>query len=242
MSPLIAASRPLLFPAISREGVTWRTVAPGRVEIDVLLTNDSDGPTLPGELVIETAALGAFVPFTPATRVAVGALEPGGRRRVRTAVARAFLPGQGNFLPAMADALARMPGLSPQFMGLLRHAEWAGNLNVYFDRQPEQAVEVHRALGLRVRAGRPVALMVDLPHDRADYRVEVRSPSPGWTAEVARLDAAFHFLVVTPPAIAGARAGVTVEATRLKDSRTVPVEFTFETVEGPGESLGCIRT
>jgi hypothetical protein len=127
-------------------------------------------------------------------------------------------------------------------MDLLRHAEWAGNLNVYFDRQPERAVEVHRALGLKVRAGRPVALMVDLPQDRADYRVEVRISSPGWTAEVAGLAGAFHFLVVSPPALAGVQAGVTVEATRIRDSRTVPVEFAFETVEGPEGSPGFNRT
>jgi len=241
MSPLIAAPRAALYPRVTRESITWRTVAPDRVEIQVLLSNDADRPTSPGELVIETAALGAFVPFRPATRVAVGALEPGGRRRVRTEVARAFLQGQGNFLPAMADAFGRTHGMTPQFLDLLRHAEWAGNLNVYFDRQPERAVEVHRALGLKVRAGKPVAIMVDLPHDRADYRVGVRTSDPAWTAEVAAMGGAFHFLVVKPPDLPGAAAEVTVEATRLKDSRTVPVEFAFETVDGRGESLGCIR-
>jgi hypothetical protein len=241
MSPLIAPSRPLLFPAITRESVRWRTAAPGQVEIEVLLSNDSVERTSPGLLVLETAPLGAFVPFTPAIRVRVGALEPGGRGRIRTAVARSFLPGQGNFLPAMAEALARMPGLSPRFLDLLQHAEWAGNLNVYFDRQPERAVEVHRALGLKVQPGRPVALMVDLPPDRTDYRVEVRTPSPGWSAEVAAMGGAFQFLVVSPPARAGACGRVTVEATRLKDSRTVPVEFSFETVQGPDGSPGSLR-
>lgn len=241
MTTLTAPPRFGLLPALRRESISWRTVAPGRVEIAVDLRNDAPEPTAPGELVIEAAALGAFVPFTPATRVAVGALEPGGRRRVRTTVARAFLPGQGNFLPAMAEALGRMPGLTPQFVDLLRHAEWAGNVNVWFDRQPERAVEVHRALGLRVRAGRPVAFMVDLPQSRTDYRVEVRTTDPAWTAQVAALTGGFHFLVVRPPDLAGVKAGVMVEATRLKDSRTVPVEFTFETVEGPGGTLGCIR-
>ncbi|HLF94245.1 MAG TPA: hypothetical protein VJB14_12350, partial [Planctomycetota bacterium] len=230
-----------LLPALTRQSISWRTVAPGRVEITVDLRNDGPEPTAPGELIIETAALGAFVPFTPVTRVAVGSLEPGGRRRVRTAVARAFLPGQGNFLPAMADSLRQMPGMTPQFLDLLQHAEWAGNVNVWFDRQPERAVEVHRALGLQVRAGKPVAIMVDLPLDRAGYRVDVRTSDPAWTAELATLTEAYHFLIVRPPDLPGAAAGVTVEATRLKDSRKVPVEFTFETVEGPGESLGCIR-
>ena len=140
MALLIAPPRTGLLPALTRQSISWRTVAPGRVEITVDLRNDGPEPTAPGELIIETAALGAFVPFTPVTRVAVGSLEPGGRRRVRTAVARAFLPGQGNFLPAVADSLRQMPGMTPQFLDLLQHAEWAGNVNVWFDRQPERAV------------------------------------------------------------------------------------------------------
>lgn len=241
MATLIAPPRPALLPAIGRESISWRTVAPGRVEIAVDLRNDAPEPTEPGELVIEAAALGAFVPFTPVTRVAVDALEPGGRRRVTIPVARAFLPGQGNFLPAMADALGRMPGMTPQFLDLLQHAEWAGNVNVYFDRQPGRAVEVHRALGLKVRAGKPVAIMVDLPHGRSDYRVDVRTSDPAWTAEVASLTGAYHFLVVRPPEIPGASAEVIVEATRLGDGRTVPVEFAIETVSGTGRGLGCVR-
>lgn len=236
----IAPPRTGLLPALTREAISWRTLAPGRVEITVDLRNDAPEPSTPGELVIEAAALGAFVPFTPVTRVAVGALEPGGRRRVRARVDRAFLPGQGSLLPAMADALRQIGDLTPRFLDLLQHAEWAGNVNVWFDREPGRAVEVHRALDLPVQAGKAVAIMIDLPLDRAGYRVEVRTSDPTWTAELASLAEAYHFLIVRPPDLPGAAAGVTVEATRLEDGRTVPVEFTFRTAKGPGGSLGCI--
>lgn len=224
-------SRPGLLPALSPQAISWRTLPRGRVEIAVELLNDRPEPTAPGTLVIEAAALGAFVPNTPVARVAVGSLEPGGRRRVTTAVSRSFLPQPGGIMPAMAEALKRTGQVTAQFLDLLQHAAWAGNVNVYFDRQPERAVEVHRALGLRVRAGSPVAVMVDLPpHRSGGYEVRARAADPGWTADLGSLTDAFHFLLVKPPDVRGAVGKVTVEATRLTDRRTVPVDFTFETV------------
>lgn len=251
MNPTLSRSRTALVPGLAREGITWATIAPGLVEIRIDLRNDADRPTEPADLVIETAGLGAFVPFRPMTRIAVGALEPGGRRRVQTVVARAALPGQPPMPRNIADALRPLLQASPEFVDLFHEAQWAGNLNVYFDRRPDRAVEVHRALDLRVTAGRPVSFMIDLPADRAGYRVDVRTSDLSWTAELASLKTpgadpmgplmpSFHFLVVRPPSVAGVRGGVTVEATRLRDSRIVPVEFALETVDGPGASLGCI--
>ena len=94
--------------------------------------------------------------------------------------------------------------------------------------------------------------MVDLPGDSVGYRVDVRTSDLSWTAQVASLKPSaaqtmgplinsFHFLIVRPPSVAGVRGSATVEATRLRDNKIVPVEFAFETVEGPGGSLGCIR-
>jgi hypothetical protein len=252
MNPTLSRSRTALVPGLTREGITWATIAPGLVEIRIDLHNDADRPTEPAELVIETAGLGAFVPFRPMTRIAVGALEPGGRRRVQTVVGRAALPGQPLALRSMAEALRPMLEATPEFIDLFHEAQWAGNLNVYFDRRPDRAVEVHRALDLRVTAGRPVAFMVDLPGDSVGYRVDVRTSDLSWTAQVASLKPSaaqtmgplinsFHFLIVRPPSVAGVRGSATVEATRLRDNKIVPVEFAFETVEGPGGSLGCIR-
>jgi hypothetical protein len=241
MNPTTTRSRLALVPGLSREGITWRTVGPDLVEIAVEIVNEADRPTEPGDLVIEAAAFGAFVPFRPMTRVAIGALDPGERRKIRTTVARALLPGQPVFQPAMIDALRGLPGMTPEVLDLLTQSQWAGNLNVYFDRRPDRAVEVHRALDLQVQVGRPVALMVFLPMDRDLYRVEVRTTDSAWTARVVAFSDWHHFLIVQPPSWAGARGGATIEATRLKDKRRVPVEFAFETVEGAGGTLGCIQ-
>ena len=76
------------------------------------------------------------------------ALDPGGRRRVPVTVARSLLPTTWG------------PGGSDQTFDMFMRAlelvtsEWAGNLNVWFDAAPERAVEVHRALDLKIAAGR----------------------------------------------------------------------------------------
>lgn len=240
MNPTTTRPRLALVPGLSREGVSWRSIAPDRVEIRIEIVNDADRPTEPDDLVIETASLGAFVPFRPVTRIAVGALEPGGRREIRTTVARNRLARQLD-LRLIPGAFLQQPGPSPELIDLMRNTEWAGNLNVYFDRRPERAVEVHRALNLRIRAGKPLSFMVDLPVQRTDYRAEVRTSDPLWSARVLPFTPWHYLLIVQPPLAPGVRGGVTVEATRLKDNRRVPVDFTFETVGGEGDTVGCLE-
>ncbi len=233
-------------PLLSREGISWRAVAPGRVEIAVEVSNDGPEPTEAGDLVIEAAAFGAFVPFRPVARIALGSLEPGERRRVAQTVSRRLLQGAAAMPTGtmMVHLLRRMFGPGPvdaQLVDGLSHAEWIGNLNVYFDRRPDRAVERHCAFGLKVRAGRPLAAMLVLPDVREGFEVETRCSDPDWTADVASFGTGMASHLVRQPAEAGARAGVTVLVTRTSDGREVPVEFAFETVGGPGETLGCIR-
>jgi len=244
MTTIIARPARLLYPVITRESISWRTVSPGIVEIAIDLENPESEPTSPGDLVIETAALGAFVPFRPVTRIAVGSLEPGGRRRVTERVMREVLAASpalaGNPGAFMAEIARRANlGVKPEVLDLLAHSQWAGNLNVYFDRRPEQSVEVHRALDLQVKAAQPVFLMVALPSNPAEYGTDILVSDPGWRAEVVDLFDAPH-VIVHPPASAGSRAQVTIEVTRRSDGRCVPVELSLETVTGAGGTLGCI--
>jgi len=139
----------------------------------------------------------------------------------------------------MADVLRQM-GERPDLIDLVSRSEWAGNLNVYFDRSPARAVEVHQALGLRVKAGAAVAVMVDLPCDRGSYDVAVRVPDADWSAQVASVFNPMSLVLIQPPSIPGLSASVTVEVTRRSDGFMVPVELTLETVEGKGDTLGCI--
>jgi len=228
-----------LSPVFTRSSIRWRSVERGMIEIEVDLENPESEPTSPGDLVIETADLGAFVPFRPVTRVALGSLEPGERRPVRTRVRRELLAVPKKFGPMMAEALRRM-GERPELIDLVSRSEWAGNLNVYFDRAPARAVEVHRAPGLRVTAGTPVAIMMELPYDRRSYDVVVRVPDTGWIAQVAFSFMPMSLVVIQPPTLAGLRGNVTVEVTRRSDNLMVPVELTMETVDGKGDMLGCI--
>jgi hypothetical protein len=141
----------------------------------------------------------------------------------------------------MAEVLRHTGGrLAPEVIDLVARSEWAGNLNVYFDRKPDRAVEVHRALGLRVKAGTPVAVMVDLPCEQETVEVALRLPDPGWRAHFLRVLTSMNLVLIQPPASAGVHGAVTIDVTRRSDGLTVPVELTLETVEGSGRGLGCI--
>jgi hypothetical protein len=48
-------------------------------------------------------------------------------------------------------------------------------------------------------------------------------------------------MTVNAPSELGSRTKACVVVTRLRDSKAVPVEFEFETVDGWGESVGCVR-
>ena len=183
----------------------------GERRIVVEVTNGGSEPTSPGVLVIEAAPLGAFVPGYEIARVPVLALDLGGRRRVRVTVARSLLP------------TTRGPeGLRDQALDVLRRewevvssAEWAGNLNVWFDAAPERAVEAHRALDLTIAAGRRAAMWVFLPSDEAGFEFAVTAPSAGWTAELVSW-LGTPALVVGAPA-AGNRTAITLNVTRRSD-------------------------
>lgn len=245
MTTLVARPTRLLHPTFTRESISWRTVSPGIVEIVVDLENPESEPTTPGDLVIETADLGAFVPFRPMTRIALGSLEPGERRRATARVARMQLAAPPPVLQNMASFLAQLATmqhleLEPEVLDLLARSQWAGNLNVYFDRRPDHAVEVHRAFDLQVKATQPVAVMVDLPMDGTLYGIEIRLSDPAWRAQVAD-PLGISLVVVHPPSAAGSRVRVTIEVTRRSDGKCVPVELSMETVAGDGGTLGCIN-
>ena len=126
-------------------------------------------------------------------------------------------------------------------MDLLATAEWAGNLNVYFESAPEQAVEVHRALGLRVAAGRLAAVGVYAPACGAGFRANLKCMGAGWIAELVQSCQSVAVVVVGTP-VADRRAFVHLNVTRLCDLREVLVELAFQSVDGPGEHLGCVQT
>ena len=74
-----------------------------------------------------------------------------------------------------------------------------------------------------------------------DYDMEASGSDPAWSVEVGNLRPLGGLLVVTPPPNPGVRASVEVRVTRTSDGRTVPVLFGMETVQGEGDSLGCLQ-
>jgi hypothetical protein len=187
-------------------------------------------------LVIEAAPFGAFVPGYEIARVPVLALDPGGRRFVPVTVARRLLPTE----PGTGDWWDRLDAmLKWRDLDRISSADWVGNLNVWFDVAPERAVEAHRALDLKITAGRRAAMSVYLPSSALGFDFAISGTSSGWSAELEPAPWGATFIVGAPAA--GHRAAVTLAVTRRSDGRTVPVEFTVVSVEGQGDYLGCLR-
>ena len=234
MPVLLNRQRTLVSATLSRESISWRT-AGEMVEVAIEVLNDSDDFTAADRLIIEAAPFGAFVPNVPIAHVAVGSLDPGERRKVSARFPRAFLDrlagvpsGLGGFL----DAIHAL--MDPK-----NHVHWIGNLNVYLESDPKGAVERHCAFGLKVPAGSRLAAMFQII-DGLDCTFETVSSSERWTAEIL-CPGPTALLAVQTPDEAGEQAQITVEVKRVRDRHVVPVEFEFETVDGWGESVGCVQ-
>jgi hypothetical protein len=211
---------------------------PSHVEILVDLINLEDVPSAPDHLVIEAAPLGAFVRSWRLATVPIRSVAPGETLRVVRSVPRTELPHFD--LPRMAMDGGFGAGFPPPDVDLVRTTEWVGNLNVYFDSAPEHAVEVHRALNLRVRAGRLAAIAVFAPACEAGFRADLTCMGAGWTAELVQ-SARGLAIISVGTSVADRRAVVHLNVTRLSDMHQVLVELGFQSVEGPGEVLGCVH-
>lgn len=223
------SSQSLRVPEVSEGAIRWRTRG-ATVDVVVAVVNAGDRRTDPGLLNVEAAPLGAFVPGQVVARVPVSALDAGERRNVRFALARTTLPDPVALVGPVTMLLTGR--IDARGLELLRAADWAGNLNVWFDVAPERSVEVHRALGLKVGARQTAAIGVDLPEETTGFQIAASCPVP-WRAVVERLAGRVCLLGVTAPA-AGSCATVVIHVTRRSDRRTVPIEFSFESVVRAG--------
>ena len=224
-------------PTMSRESITWRTIGEV-VEVRIELINDSVLPTTPDNLIIEAAAFGAFVPNEPVARIAVGSLDPGERRteiaylqrEQLDRIAQSPLGAMGRIFRSMFDGVLDAPS----------HMHFIGNMNVYFESAPERAVERHHAFDLRVPAGSRIgaAFMIK---EAPEWTIEVNSSDPEWGYDHKNLHSTCCVLAIDAPREVGRHAAVIVNVTRTNDGRVVPVEFEFETVDGWGEALGCVK-
>jgi hypothetical protein len=255
-------------PTVIRESINWRTLDEDTVVASVDVLNLESHRSDDVELTIEAAPFGAFVPGTPVARVLVVALDPGESRNVTVRLNRKTLNELG-LHPILVDS-ARASGATA-VISPMHHPQWIGNLNIYFDRAPEQSVERHRAFNLCVPANSTLtgAFIIKDPGP-CEFKVECSSPD--WSVVVRNtaglapaplterfarilrnraksaandpinlLRGQFRTITVKTPDRVGDEADVIVQVKRLSDSRIVPVEFEFETVDGWGQSLGCVR-
>jgi len=238
-------------PTVIRESISWRD-AGDAIEVSLGVLNLESTPNDELELIIEAAPFGAFVPGKPVARIAVGALDPGEGRNLSVRLDRTTLEqlGLGPILFESARASGAKAIVDPR-----RHPRWIGNLNVYFDRDPNNAVERHCAFNLRVPVATTFAAAFFVK-EASPCELTTATSSPVWSATVIGNPQVPPFnplgsrrtnwhrirlVSITTPEQVGDKATVTVDVRRLHDARVVTVEFEFETVQGWGYSLGCVQ-
>ncbi len=157
---------------VRRQGIVFYNSAPGRVRIEVEVTNLGKERSRPSPMVLESAAFGAFLPWQPLETLTVPPIGPKGTVRVVTEVDQKRLPSLEDFadvpprrLPAVGlDMGDREPERSwqerlspvspppetkvviPSKLG----SHWAGNISVFVG---QVAVERHHASALRIYPG-----------------------------------------------------------------------------------------
>ncbi len=82
---------------VERTEISFHDVAGGRVRVQVTVHNAGEHRSPPTTLRLESAPLGAFVPWRPLTQLLVPALEPGESRDLSAEVARPRPAPLGNF-------------------------------------------------------------------------------------------------------------------------------------------------
>jgi hypothetical protein len=82
---------------VERTDISFHDLTGDRVRVDILVRNAGEQRSLPTPMRIESAPLGAFVPWQPLTRLLVPALEPDESRKLSTEVMRPRPGSLGDF-------------------------------------------------------------------------------------------------------------------------------------------------
>src|SRR5437763_13948023 len=159
--PAARAARPNLPPRawqglrVEREDISFVTVRPGVLLVEVTVHNDCPDTTPPTAAILQSAPLGAFVPWKPLALVTVPSLGPGEstvvREEIRFETPQALgtpdklppdrvLTALGLGEPDRNRNVPQAPSLAQDLFALVGQGgvHWAGNLNLFF---PGQDVE-----------------------------------------------------------------------------------------------------
>src|SRR5262249_55082251 len=82
---------------VEREDISFADVARGKVRVRVVVHNDGEFRSKPTVMRLESAPLGAFVPWQPLALLPVPSIEPGGSREVSIDVKRPRPATLGDF-------------------------------------------------------------------------------------------------------------------------------------------------
>ncbi len=184
---------------VEREDITFTTVRPGLLEVEITICNEGNNPTKPTFGMLRSAPLGAFLPWQFLDVVRVPALAPGEAIVVRKAYRYESPPALGGLDKLPPDRIltalglgepdrdpqptAPRPGLATDLLALVRQGSpyWAGNLNLFF---PGKDVERHVAQAMRVYPGRVNVAMFIVGAPQDEYRYELTGDAAIWGARL----------------------------------------------------------
>lgn len=193
---------------VERTDIVFANRTPEIVDIAITVRNCGFAPSRPTTAVIQSAPLGAFVPWRPLATVAVPAIAPFGSAVLQLAARRPRPKPLGSpdrvppqrLLTALAEddlpkrrtrehrqQTADTGTLANDIFETLWHSNphWAGNLNVFVGKS---AVERHVAQALRVYPDRVNMAMFVVGTGRDAYAFSLRGEAEAWAAELYNMN------------------------------------------------------
>jgi len=216
-------------PTITADGVVWRRSGE-LLDVEVSVTNPARLPTMPTELVLDGAVLGAFAPWHSLGSIPLESLAPGTARRVGFAVEFRQVPS----LARGIDFMERERHAVTAFLDRtgahvpLDGPHWNGSLRLSFERFPFFAVEVHRGTAI-VEAERTSVIPLFVGTDMWDVDPSVHCDNPAFDVELVELGPElFVRLLAVRAARAGERATAGVSVERRYGPGLARMEFQLE--------------
>jgi hypothetical protein len=193
-----------------RTDISFQNITPDLVRVDVRVTNDGSLWSPPTEVALQSAALGAFLPWQPLLTLAVPSLAP---RTSAVVSGTAWVPQPApvappeecwsmpaHLLQEFAETAAReareeaerearrllrrpAPVVAADAFALLGRSgyHWAGNIDILMRGK---AAERHLAQALRVYPGKTNAAMFFVGDRNDGYKFELSGDVEDWKAEL----------------------------------------------------------
>jgi hypothetical protein len=215
-------------PILTEQGIHWEARG-DHLRLRVAVTNPYGEATLPTRLVLESALLGAFTPWESVGFFMLAPLEPRTSRHLAFDLEPQTLPSLARDVDYRA-ALNTLVGASSASLPVAMPA-WAGGFRVWFDHDPDGAIEVQRARGVKLKALTTSVIAVQLASEAGRCESRITLTNSAFRAEPLTYceQSNVTLLLVTAPD-AGQRSFIDLNVTRASDRRAARVELTVESV------------